>query len=43
MPSNQYSPNKDLQQIIESAQRLGIELNESDALHWLTAISASPG
>ncbi len=41
MTSNQSSPKKDLQHIIESAQRLGIELNESDALQWLTAISAA--
>lgn len=40
MASKQSPKNKDLQQIIESAQRLGIELNESDALQWLTAISA---
>ncbi|MGB2955195.1 MAG: hypothetical protein WBB64_04405 [Anaerolineales bacterium] len=41
MTSNQSLPKKDLQHIIESAQRLGIELNESDALQWLTAISAA--
>jgi len=41
MTSNQSLPNKDLQHIIESAQRLGIELDESDALQWLTAISAA--
>ena len=41
MTSNQSSPKKELQHIIESAQRLGIELNESDALQWLTAISAA--
>ncbi len=43
MASKQSPPNKDLQGIIESAQRLGIELNESDALQWLTAISAAQG
>ncbi len=41
MTSKQSPQNNDLQQIIESAQRLGIELNESDALQWLTAISAA--
>ena len=41
MASKQSPQNNDLQQIIESAQRLGIELNESDALQWLTAISAA--
>jgi hypothetical protein len=30
-----------LEQIVESAQRLGIELDEADALQWLTAISAA--
>jgi hypothetical protein len=30
-----------LDQIIQSAQRLGIELDEADALQWLTAISAA--
>ncbi|MDZ7844712.1 MAG: hypothetical protein U5K99_07925 [Anaerolineales bacterium] len=32
--------NKELKNILESANRLGVELNESDALQWLTAISA---
>ncbi len=32
---------QELKQIIESAQRLGIELDEADALQWLTAISAA--
>ena len=41
MASKQSPQDNDLQQIIESAQRLGIELNESDALQWLTAISAA--
>jgi len=41
MASNQSSANQDLQHIIESAQRLGIELNEADALQWLTAISTA--
>jgi hypothetical protein len=30
----------DLKRIIESAQRLGVEMDESDALQWLTAVSA---
>jgi hypothetical protein len=30
----------DLQHIIESAQRLGIEMDEAEALQWLTAIAA---
>lgn len=32
--------NNELQQIIESAHRLGVEIDEADALQWLTAISA---
>jgi hypothetical protein len=35
------APSEDLNRIIESANRLGIELNESEALQWITAISAS--
>jgi hypothetical protein len=31
----------DLDRIIESAQRLGVELDEEEAIQWLTAISAS--
>jgi hypothetical protein len=33
-------PNLELEQIIESAKRLGVELDEADALQWLTAMSA---
>jgi hypothetical protein len=32
----------DLQQIIASAQRLGIELDAADAIQWLTAMAALP-
>ena len=32
-----------LKQIIESASRLGVELDEEEALQWLTAIAASHG
>jgi len=34
------SKNTELEKIIESAQRLGVEMDEADALQWLTAISA---
>src|SRR5512139_1012700 len=30
----------DLKRIIESASRLGVELNEADALQWMTAMAA---
>ena len=33
----------DLQNIIESARRLGVELDEADALQWLTAMTAAQG
>ncbi len=35
------SPNAELGRILESAQRLGIELDESEALQWLTAMATS--
>ena len=35
--------NQELKQILESARRLGVELDESDALQWLTAVSAQDG
>ena len=41
MVSKQSAPNQELSKIIQSAQRLGIELDESDALQWLTAIAAA--
>ena len=41
MASKQSTPNQELIKIIQSAQRLGIELDESDALQWLTAIAAA--
>jgi hypothetical protein len=31
----------DLQNIIESASRMGVELDEADALQWLTAMTAA--
>jgi hypothetical protein len=34
-------PEQELEHIIQSAQRLGIELDESAALQWLTAIASS--
>jgi hypothetical protein len=34
-------PQNELDQIVQSAQRLGIELDEADALQWLTAISSA--
>ena len=34
------TPKEDIQRIIQSAQRLGVEMDEADALQWLTAMSA---
>ncbi|MFZ5901941.1 MAG: hypothetical protein ACOYZ8_00110, partial [Chloroflexota bacterium] len=33
------APKEDIQRIIASAQRLGVELDEADAFQWLTAMS----
>ena len=30
----------DLQRILESAKRLGVEMDEADALQWMTAMAA---
>jgi hypothetical protein len=35
------TPEKDLARIIESARRLGIEIDEAEALQWLAAIAAT--
>jgi hypothetical protein len=40
-PVAESSPANDLQGIIAAAQRLGVELDEEEALQWLTAIAAS--
>ena len=35
----QPNPKEDLQRIIESARRLGVEMDEEEALQWLTAMA----
>jgi hypothetical protein len=35
------TPSADLARILESAQRLGVEMDEEEALQWLTAIAAA--
>ena len=35
------TPRDDLERIIESAKRLGVEIDEEEALQWLTAMAAS--
>jgi len=37
------TPKEDLQRIIESARRLGVEMDEEEALQWLTAMAAEQG
>jgi hypothetical protein len=37
------APSEELARIIESARRLGVELNEGDALQWLAAVGAAQG
>lgn len=34
------NPNEQLQEIVKSAQRLGVELDEADALQWMAKIAA---
>lgn len=41
--SAKSAPSEELQRILDSAQRLGVELDETDALQWLTAVAASQG
>jgi hypothetical protein len=36
-------PAEDLARILEAAQRLGVELDEAEALRWLAAMAADPG
>ncbi len=36
----QPAPKEDLQRIIDSARRLGVEMDEEEALQWLTAMAA---
>lgn len=35
------TPSSEVSRIVESAQRLGIELDETEALQWLTAMAAT--
>ena len=35
------APSADIERIVESAQRLGVEMDESEAIQWLTAMAAS--
>jgi hypothetical protein len=39
-PSSSIHPESDIQQIIRSAKRLGVEINEEEALQWLAAMAS---
>ena len=39
----QPAPKEDLQRIIESSRRLGVEMDEEEALQWLTAMAVEKG
>jgi hypothetical protein len=41
MSDSNAKPQADLERILESAQRLGVEINETDALQWLTNMAAA--
>ena len=41
MPEIAPQPSADLTRILESAKRLGVELDEADALQWLSAMASS--
>ena len=43
MQSSSVEPNAEMQRIIESARRLGVELNEQEAIQWLVAVSSQSG
>ena len=43
MSKTNHKPATELKQIIASAKRLGIELDEAEALQWLTALAAGQG
>jgi hypothetical protein len=43
MSKTTSTPAKDLKRIVESARRMGVELDEAEALQWLTALAANPG
>ena len=40
---NEKGKGEQLEQIIQSAQRLGIELDQAEALQWLTAVAVAQG
>ena len=43
MSKKSPTPSADLKRIVASARRLGVELDEADALQWMTALAADQG
>jgi hypothetical protein len=41
--TNESTPTEGLNTIIESARRLGVEIDEAEALQWLASMAAQPG
>jgi hypothetical protein len=41
MSDPKVTPSEDLQRIIDSARRLGVEMDEEEAMQWLTAIATT--
>lgn len=43
MDESRVNPSEEMHRIVESARRLGVEMDENEATQWLTAIAASKG
>jgi hypothetical protein len=43
MASSPIEPNSEMKRIIESARRLGVELDEHEAIQWMVAVSSGQG
>jgi hypothetical protein len=43
MDPSSVNPSLEMQRIIESARRLGVELDEHEAIQWLVAVAGNPG
>jgi hypothetical protein len=41
MEPNKVDPTEEMRRILESARRLGVELDEEEAIQWLVAVSAA--
>lgn len=43
MDDSRVNPSEEMHRIVESARRLGVEMDENEATQWLTAIAAAKG